>query len=192
MGYVTFDLEIKEDVDGRIRSWADARAGRCGVSVLCLYDSDLDQYLFFDDHNLGEGVDYLRNADVLIGFNSKEFDLPCIEGYVGEPLGDIPHVDLLQQVWSALGRRQKGYKLDDICRRTLGVGKAGSGVFATTLWAEGRVAELYTYCLFDVALTTRLVDFILKNGYIIDVDGHELEVTLGGHVQTGESSPEPE
>lgn len=185
MGYTTFDLEIKEPVDGHQRTWADARSGRCGISVLCLYDSDMDQFSLYDDHNLSEGLDYLRNSDLIVGFNSREFDIPCLEGYLGESLGSVPHLDLLQQVWKALGRRQKGYKLDDICQRTLGLGKSGSGLFASDLYAAGRFAELHSYCLQDVNLTSKLFDSILTNGYIIDVNGNPMEVEIGRSLETG-------
>lgn len=176
MGYTAFDLEIKESPVDNGRTWVDAREGRCGVSVLCCYDSDLDSYLFFDDHNLDEGMEYLRNSDLLVSFNGAEFDVPCLEGYTGSQLGLVPHYDILRSVWQGLGKRRKGYKLTEICERTLGVGKTSTGEFATQLWDEGRHAELYTYCLKDVQLTSRLFDFIVEKGYIVDLDGNPLEV----------------
>lgn len=179
MGYVAFDLEIMEEVDSVNRTWDDARNGRCGVSVLCLYDSDIDQYLFFDPSNLADGLQYLRHADLIVGFNSREFDVPCLEGAVGESLGFVPHCDMLQEIWGALGKRRKGFKLADICERTLGISKSSSGDLAPVLYSTGRFAELHTYCLRDVQLTAKLFDYIAEHGHIIDPVGDKLEVPIG-------------
>lgn len=179
MGYVAFDLEIMDGVDGVTKTWDDARNGRCGVSVLCLYDSDLDQYLMFDNNNLTDGLQYLRHADLIVGFNSREFDVPCLEGAAGQSLGFVPHCDMLQEVWGVLGKRRKGFKLADICERTLGITKNTSGDHAPDLYAAGRFAELHTYCLRDVQLTARLFEYIVDNGHIIDPVGDKLEVNIG-------------
>jgi DEAD/DEAH box helicase domain-containing protein len=179
MGYVAFDLEIMDGVDGVTKTWDDARNGRCGVSVLCLYDSDLDQYLMFDNNNLTDGLQYLRHADLIVGFNSREFDVPCLEGAVGQSLGFVPHCDMLQEIWGVLGKRRKGFKLADICERTLGITKNTSGDHAPDLYAAGRFAELHTYCLRDVQLTARLFEYIVDNGHIIDPVGDKLEVNIG-------------
>ena len=179
MGYVAFDLEIMDAVDGVTKTWDDARNGRCGVSVLCLYDSDLDQYLMFDNNNLTDGLQYLRHADLIVGFNSREFDVPCLEGAAGQSLGFVPHCDMLQEIWGVLGKRRKGFKLADICERTLGITKNTSGDHAPDLYAAGRFAELHTYCLRDVQLTARLFEYIVDNGHIIDPVGDKLEVNIG-------------
>jgi DEAD/DEAH box helicase domain-containing protein len=189
MGYTAFDLEIEEAVDGYRRTWEDARSGRCGVSLLCLYDSDMDQYLFFDQHTMREGFEYLSNSELLVGFNSVDFDLPCLAGSLGLPAPlTLPHFDILRSVWQSLGKRRKGYKLAEICERTLGISKSGSGDFATTLFAESRFAELYTYCLRDVQLTSALFNHIMSTGCIIDLDGNPLEVHKLGSVEAGKSA----
>lgn len=178
MGLVVMDLEIKEAVDesNPERGWAAARSGKLGVSVVCVYDYETDRYHFFDDYNLGEGIALLESADGLVSFNGLEFDLPCLSGVYGRSIMPRGHYDILQQVWKALGRRTKGYGLGPICERTLGVGKAGSGIGATDLWNENRVAELYTYCLADVHLTSVLFDHIMTTGHIIDINGDVLHV----------------
>lgn len=193
MGYVAFDLEIMEGVDNVNRTWDDARNGRCGVSVLCLYDSDIDQYLLFDSTNLLDGLQYLRHSDLIVGFNSREFDVPCLEGATGESLGFVPHCDMLQEVWGVLGKRRKGFKLADICERTLGITKQSSGDLAPDLYSAGRLAELHTYCIRDVQLTAKLFDHIVEHGYILDPVGDKLEVQIGRTLEarfSGADEPE--
>lgn len=185
MGYVAFDLEIAEEVDNVRKTWDDARRGLCGVSVLCLYDSDVDQFLLFDQDSLLEGLRYLRHADLIVGYNSREFDVPCLEGAAGEALGIVPHCDMLQEIWGSLGKRRKGFKLAEVCERTLGITKSKSGAMAPELYATGKFAELHTYCLRDVQLTAKLFDYIVDNSHIIDPVGDKLEVQIGRQLEAG-------
>lgn len=186
MSYVAFDLEIKEPVDEKIRTWDDARSGRCGVSVLCCYESESGDYIFFDENSLEDGLDYLSYAPMLVGFNTVEFDLPCLEGAVGRTIQPRLHCDLLRLVWESLGKRQRGFKLADICARTLGSSKFPTDP-APQLYAQKRFGDLYTYCLKDVQLTARLFDFILANGYIVDPLGERLEINLNGKFSSSSS-----
>lgn len=176
MGLVAMDLEIKEGVDPNdpTRGWGAARSGKLGVSVVCVYDYDTDRYHFYDDHNLAEGVAHLEAAEGVVTFNGQEFDLPCLGGVFGQSVRPRSHYDILQEVWKALGRRVKGYGLGPICERTLGLAKAGSGSNATDLWAEGRTAELYTYCAADVHLTSLLFDHIMDTSHITGIEGDQI------------------
>ena len=172
------DLEIKEavDVDNPARGWGAARAGKLGVSVVCVYDYDTDRYHLYDDHTIGDCVAHLEGADTVVTFNGQEFDLPCLSGVYGQTIIPQGHYDILQQVWQSLGKRTKGYGLGPICERTLGLSKAGSGVHATDLWNENRLAELHTYCIADVHLTSLLFDHIMAVGHIIDLNGEALSI----------------
>lgn len=190
MSFIAFDLEIKEHVDNVRRTWNDARLGKCGISVVCCWDSDDQRYLFFDEHNLGDCMDYLATADTLVGFNSLDFDLPVLQSVSGSVLPPVPHFDILQVVWQALGTRKKGYKLGEICQRTIGRSKLLSGDLAPDLYAEGRFAELYSYCLHDVMLTKELFEHIIRERSIIDVNGNPLEVLNLVSVETWQSAGE--
>jgi DEAD/DEAH box helicase domain-containing protein len=185
VGLVVMDLEIKEAVDesNPARGWGAARAGKLGVSVVCIYDYDTDRYHFYDDHNIGVGVDHLESADTVVTFNGQEFDLPCLSGVYGQTIRPRGQYDILQEVWKSLGKRTKGYGLGPICERTLGLSKTGAGVTATDLWNENRTAELYSYCLADVHLTTTLFDHIMTHGHIIDLNGDKLKIDIGERVE---------
>lgn len=168
---ITFDLEIAREVENG--DWTAARTGALGLSALCLYDTRTERYHVYDALTLDDAVRHLELADLVVGFNSREFDKPCIEGIIGRRLELGAHCDLLAEVWRRVGRK-KGYKLSQICERTLGLEKNGSGASAPQLYAEGRYAELFDYCLNDVHITRMLYNHIIDHKYIIDVDGFEL------------------
>lgn len=79
-------------------------------------------------------------------------------------------------MWDALGTRTKGYGLGALCERTLGLEKSGTGEHAPLLVRQGRWGDLFDYNLNDVFLTRSLFNFITTNGYVVDVDGNELDI----------------
>lgn len=172
-GYVAFDLELERSPEGE-EGWDAARRGELGISVACLYDSELDLYRFYDRHNLSALVEDLELAPLVVGFNSIDFDMPCLSGVVGRTPMIKGHFDILQEIWTALSGRRKGYGLGPVCERTLGLSKIGNGTRAPELLAEGRIAELYSYCLHDVFLTRLLFEHIILEGFIIDPSGDKL------------------
>jgi len=124
----------------------------------------------YDHHDLAECVEHLNSADLLVGFNTLEFDTPALESVVGSSI--LPdQYDILHEVWKAIGKRFKGYRLDDICRR-LNLGcKNSEGARATELFASGHFGKLHDYCMNDVHLTRMLAQHINDHGHILSPDG---------------------
>jgi uncharacterized protein YprB with RNaseH-like and TPR domain len=174
MGLMVLDIEVETAVT----NWNEARKGANGVSVVCLYDEEEDNYFFYDSQCFEVMVAHIEQADPLVTFNGKEFDIPCLEGASGFQICPRSHVDLLQVIWAALPTKKKGFGLGKVCERTLGQSKRGAGAHAPQLWNEGRYAELYTYCAHDVSLTYALYLHILEEGFIIDPDGEKLHLTV--------------
>lgn len=189
LSHLVLDLEIKYSPIER--GWDAARRGECGISAVCAFNSETGRFYLYDDHNLGDLLDHMQSVDTIVTFNGQDFDLPCLEGVVGEPLQPYVHssYDILQEIWAALGTRRKGYRLDDVCRRTLGIGKDSSGAYATELFATCHFAELFTYCMHDVDLTQTLFEHIMDQGYIIDVNGDKLMLgeSNGGELSAGQA-----
>lgn len=174
MHIIVWDLEIAKPVVNK--NWDAAKRGENGISSLVLYDSDTERYHLYDDYTLDRCGEHLNTADLLVGFNSVEFDAPCFQGYTGVALTP-PHFDILQAVWTALdNRRRKGWRLDDICQRTLGEGKSRTGEGAPKLYAEGRFGELFDYNLHDVYLTRKLYNHVVNFGTLVGPDGKPLQL----------------
>jgi len=133
----------------------------------------------WDDATLEGCIDYLETIDRLITFNGIEFDIPVLSARAGRRVNVREHVDILQLIWKALGKRQKGYKLNDLAQRMLGRTKLYCGTMAPQLAREGRFAELFQYCMNDVELTRDLWHTITDSGCVIRPDGGALEVWKG-------------
>lgn len=177
MHLIVFDHEIAvpvEEVEGK---WKAARKGECGVGCLVLYDSLTDRFHVYDASTIEQGIQHLNLADVLVGFNSLDFDTPALEGFSGIAITPTQY-DILIEIKAALGTDfAKGYKLNEVAKRTIERGKSGHGASAPILFKEGRHAELIDYCIADVALTRDLYRFIEENGYVITPGGDRLELT---------------
>jgi DEAD/DEAH box helicase domain-containing protein len=175
MGYLVLDTELPSPVTGEPgATWDDARAGKLGISVVCLFDGDSGLFSFYDNNNLEELGYLIESADTIVTFNGIGFDIPVISGVIGRTLLPKGHYDILQEIWDALGSRAKGYRLGMVAERTIGKKKLRSD--APALYEEGRFAELFSYCLHDVWLTDQLFQHIIEFGYIIDPSGERLRL----------------
>lgn len=173
MHIIIFDLEIATPIKNN--DWNAAKRGENGISSLVLWDSVTERYHLYDDFTFDKCVEHLNTADLLVGFNSLEFDTPCFQGYTGCILTP-PQFDILQAIWQAVGKRSKGWKLDDICQRTIGEGKSGTGEGAPKLFAEGRFGELFDYNLNDVYLTRKLYNHIVQFGTVVGPNSQPLQL----------------
>lgn len=184
MHFVVFDTEIALPVESCPKGWEGARRGDCGLSACVIWDSITQRYHIYDKFTLNDAIRHLESADLIVGFNSDNFDLPLLESMYKGAMQIPPSYDILQAVWDEIGKK-KGYKLTDICERTLGLKKSGSGEFAPTLYKQGRFAELFDYCLNDVHITRMLFEHIRKEGYIIDTEGERLYLSNDSHGNFG-------
>lgn len=170
MRTICWDIEIRTSPNECVDGWEGARRGECGVSCVALFDSYSGRMHVYDEHDLERCVAHLNGADLLVGFNTIEFDTPALTGVTGEDI--LPdQYDILHEIWKALGTRVKGYKLDDICQRA-GLGaKNSNGEFATVLYKKQHFGRLFDYCMNDVHLTRKLSNHIAREGSIPGPDG---------------------
>ena len=168
-----FDLEIKKPIEECSGGWGSY--GEMGVSVLCLYDYLTGRYRVFDDHNMREGLEILALHDIVVGFNTVNFDWRVLQATYPQMVRVSRDFDILREIWKSRGldpdhfdyRTHGGFKLDDVAYDTIGLRKTGNGAHAPLLYKEGRWAELVDYCLQDVKLEKEVFEFIVSNGYII-------------------------
>jgi DEAD/DEAH box helicase domain-containing protein len=106
----------------------------------------------------------LFNADMVVGFNNINFDNEVLRPYGGGNPDNLKSLDLLEEITRSLGHR---LTLDSVAQSTLNTGKAGDGKQAVTLWREGKLAQLLSYCQKDVELTRDLWLFGRQYGYLL-------------------------
>lgn len=157
---LVFDVETQRLV-GEVGGWGHIR--RLGLSVAVTYDPEREEYRTYLEDQARDLVAALRNATLIVGFNVLHFDYEVLRAYTGDPLLDLPTVDILQHLYRSLGWRPR---LDDVARATLGIAKAGDGFQAVEWYRSGQMDKLMDYCRRDVEATWRIYDFGRRNRFV--------------------------
>ncbi len=155
------------------------------VSVACVYDSKNDSYHAFEEKELLKLEELLKQADVVVGFNVRDFDMEVLAPYFVTPIKNFPILDLLVEIEKVRGHR---VSLQSVAQSTLKLSKSGSGWDALNLYKEGRMEELKKYCLDDVRITKEVYEYGLKNNKVYfmsnrDYQTHEVPLDWSNAVQ---------
>lgn len=134
------------------------------VSVVCCYSYAQDQFLTFEEHQMDALEAMLKNAGLIIGFNTKYFDYQVLQPYMKSVvLKDLPSCDLMEDVTNVLGHR---LSLDAIAQATLGTQKSGHGLDAIRYFREGNMEALIKYCTDDVHITRDVFEYGKTHGHV--------------------------
>lgn len=155
---LVLDLETQKEfaeVEGR-------RPELLKVSVCGVYSYEQNRYDAYVEANLASQLGpRLQEASLIIGFNSRRFDMLVLQPYLNFPLAPLPQLDIMEDVVKGIGHR---LSLDSIAQATLGRGKTGHGLEALQWFKEGRLDLITKYCLDDVKLTKEIYDYGKKHG----------------------------
>lgn len=165
MDKLVIDIETKNlfsDVGG------EHNLRKLDVSVVGVYSYNQDKYLCFDEYQMPELGAFFQRTGLIIGFSINRFDIPVLEKYFSFKLSAIPRLDILEEIEFALGHR---VSLDILAKTNLGgIGKTHHGTEAVTLYRDGNMDELKSYCLNDVKLTKELYDLGKKRKFLVVPD----------------------
>jgi len=178
---VVLDLETKRS----FREVPNADHRLLGVSVVGTYSYETDRFRAYREEEFDELFQLLERSSLIIGFNSREFDLPVLQPYYVGRVDTFPQLDLLEEIKNSLGKR---IALNEFATETLGVKKSGHGLMAITYFNEGRWDELINYCLDDVRITRDLYEYGKKNGVLYykgPFGRREVRVNWNGREQNG-------
>lgn len=138
------------------------------ISVVGVYYYETDEYIAYEEHELPALWKRLEKASRIIGYNSRNFDLPIMNTYYPGDLLSFPQLDLLEEIRNTLGFR---LKLDDVAAATIGVRKSGHGLQAIEWWKQGEIDKIKAYCLDDVKVTKNVYEYGIRHGALAYVDG---------------------
>jgi len=159
MRKIVFDIETSN-------TFGDVGSGNpaaLDISVVCIHDSETDEYHSFLQEDLPKLWKFIEKADMLIGYNSDHFDIPLLDKYYPGDLTSIKSLDLLKEIHASLGRR---VKLDAVAQATLGEKKSGHGLQAIQWWHAGERQKVIDYCIQDVKVTKNVYEYALEHGKV--------------------------
>lgn len=159
--FMVLDVETRRSA-AEVGGWN--RADRMGVSVAVLYDSKGDSFTEYEQDALPDLFERLREADLVIGFNSWRFDYAVLQPFAPYDLRSLPTLDMLAEVKKRLSYR---VSLDNLARATLNAPKSADGLQALQWWKEGKLAAIAEYCRKDVQITRDVYLFGHSEGYLL-------------------------
>lgn len=184
MRHIVFDIETANTFPGLARTGLDLLE----LAIVGVYDSETDSYSSYSKEELPLLWPILEHADLLIGFNSDSFDIPLLNRYYPGDLSKVPSLDLLTEVYNALGRR---IRLQSLAQATLGKGKKGDGLKAVEWWQRGLYDKVREYCIEDVRITKELFDYAREHGVLKYKDLREVRDIKIDTSSWGASSSSP-
>ena len=125
--YIVLDLETQKGFNEVDRK----KLHLLKISVVCVYDSKTDAYSAFEEKELLKLEEVLKQADLVIGFNIRDFDMEVLAPYLITPVKSLPLLDLMVEIEKVRGHR---VSLQSVAQATLGVSKSGSGLDAIRLY----------------------------------------------------------
>lgn len=159
---IVFDIETKNtfsDVGGR------GNLKGFEISVVGAYFYNKNEYICYEEHELDQLEEEFKQADLIVGYSSKDFDAPILGNYFNINMSSIPHFDIHEKIEEVLGRKINLNTLGEI---NLGIKKTAShGLKAIEMYNNGEMEELKKYCLQDVRITKEIFDQIERQGTII-------------------------
>jgi len=166
---IVFDLETQKSFD-EVGGYANTSMLK--VSVNGVWDYRERTLRAWREKDLINWESHLKECELLIGFNSRKFDCAVLQPYFPYfDLDKIPHLDLLESVYTILGFR---LKLQSLVTATLGEGKSGSGLDALEFFRAGQWEKLEKYCLDDVRLTRDLFEYGVRHGRVWYPEGQKM------------------
>jgi DEAD/DEAH box helicase domain-containing protein len=157
---ITLDLETQFFAD-EVGGWGNIPDMK--IAIVCIYSSLEDKFYSYTEEQVPELIEKLKEADLVVGFNNKNFDNIVLSPYTDFDLSSLPTLDILEEITKKLGHR---IKLRQLAEATLDTGKSADGLKAVQWFREGKLEEVKKYCQKDVEITRDLFYFAKENGYL--------------------------
>lgn len=163
MRHIFLDVETKKAFD-QVGGYFPEKLGISfvGIEIRESFSTQPQPRGFFE-HELKDLFPILEKADLIIGFNIDNFDMPTMMNYYTGDIASLPTLDLMNRIKDSVGHR---ISLDAVASETLGIGKTGDGLDAIKYYQTGQLDKLKQYCLHDVAVTRQLYDHGLAKGQV--------------------------
>lgn len=156
MRQVFFDVETKNTFD-EVGGFFPGKLSPSFIGV-CVRDGyeGKGEMIQIWEQDLAKLWAIFESADLIVGYNSINFDMEVLRPLYPGNVDHFAHLDLMVRFKDATGHR---IGLDSLAQETLGKGKIGHGLDAIKYYKEGRLEELAKYCLMDVEITRDLYDW---------------------------------
>ena len=147
--------KTSDDVGG----WQNKHLLRLGLATT--YDSQDGYYRVYTEESVASLIAALHAADVVIGFNIRDFDYQILQAYTERALPMLPTCAILDDIQQALGYR---VSFRNVLQATLGVDRPDDSLTTVDLYREGHIEQLINLCRRDIDFMQKLIRYGVENG----------------------------
>lgn len=150
-----------------------------GLGIAVIYDTGDASYRVYTEETIEALIAHLQQADLIIGFNTRDFDYQVLQPYTDVPLPSLPTYAMLDELQRALGYR---LSFKHLLQETLGVERPDDRL-ATVAWYRHTQSEtIITACRRDIDWMRDLIRHLSHTGSLRYRDRtgvqHEILLTL--------------
>jgi DEAD/DEAH box helicase domain-containing protein len=151
-----------------------------GLGVAVTYDTREARYNVYTAETVAALLASLREADLVIGFNTRDFDYQVLQPYTEAPLATLPTLAVLDEVQRALGFR---LSLRHLVKETLGVERPDDSLRTLQWYQEGERERIVQQCRRDLELLRALVRYGTGTGTVFYRDQAGVRTAVPVHWQ---------
>ncbi|MGQ4809164.1 hypothetical protein NKDENANG_02575 [Candidatus Entotheonellaceae bacterium PAL068K] len=134
-----------------------------GLAVAMTYDTSDQRYRVYTAQTVDALLRRLQAADLVIGFNLRDFDYQVLQAYTDAPLSALPTLAILDDVQQTLGF---GVSLGHLLQATLGRDRLDDSMQTVGWFREGVRDRIVAYCRRDLELLQELIRYGTRKGTI--------------------------
>jgi len=134
-----------------------------GLGVAVTYDTREGRYNVYTVETVAALHASLRDADLVIGFNTRDFDYQVLQPYTDVPLATLPTLAVLDEVQRTLGFR---LSLRHLVKETLGLERPDDSLRTLQWYQEGERERIVQQCRRDLELLRELVRYGTGTGVV--------------------------
>ena len=157
LDFTVFDLETQKfssDVPGGFKNLKDF-----GMSCAVTF-TEKDGYKHYFHNDVDSLMEQLKKANLVVGFNLKNFDYKVLSGYTDYNFDNIPTFDILEEIFNSLGHR---VKLNMLALANFGSRPEGNLLKSVNWYKQGDTTKVRDYCQQDVKITRELFVKAIKD-----------------------------
>jgi DEAD/DEAH box helicase domain-containing protein len=132
-----------------------------GLGVAVTYDTQEERYQAYTAETVAALLTSLRAADLVIGFNTHDFDYQVLQPYTDAPLAALPTLAVLDTVQQALGFR---LSLRHLVKETLDIERPDDSRETLQWYQTGDRERIIQQCRRDLELLRELVRYGAETG----------------------------
>jgi DEAD/DEAH box helicase domain-containing protein len=149
-----------------------------GLGVAVTYDTQDGRYHVYTAETVAALLASLRAADLVIGFNTHDFDYQILQAYTDAPLVTLPTLAVLEAVQHALGFR---LSLRHLVQETLHRARPDDSRHTLEWYQAGDRERIVQQCRRDLELLRELVRYGAETGTLFYRDHAGVRTAVAVH-----------